>query len=48
LNKIEYKIGKKMMFTNLPKGLDLLHPYSDLSIRLSVFGHNFAAYGPHY
>jgi len=22
--------------------------YPDLSIRLSVFGHNFAAYGPHY
>jgi len=22
--------------------------YPDLSIRLSVFGHNFAAYGQHY
>ena len=25
-----------------------LKGYLDLSIRLSVFGHNFAAYGPYY
>ena len=27
--------------------LDTFYIYPDLSIRLSVFGHNFAAYGPY-